>query len=470
MGVHELLQVVRRRWLLIAGCALVALAMAGVFIARATPEYTSTTRLFVSTPQTDGTDAYQGGLFSQQRVSSYATLITGQAIAERVVERLDLDASAGDIADKLDATVVPETVILQVQATDPDPEQAQRIAQATASEFVAYVGQLETVGRDRRAPITVTVVDRATLPEEPTSPNIPRTLALALLLGLLIGVGAALLRETLDTSVRTSDELEKETEAPVLGSIPYDSAASKSPLVTQIGLLAPRTEAFRVLRTNLQFVDVDATRKTLVVTSSLPEEGKTTTAINLSLTLAIAQHRVLLIEGDLRRPRVADYMGLPATVGLTSVMIGRSSLAEAVQQTSNSFLDVLTSGPIPPNPAELLQSQAMSDMLSELRASYDIVLIDAPPLLPITDAALLASQADGAILVVRSKKTTRDQVKRAVDRLQGVDARLLGTVLTMTPVRSQEGGWSGYGYGYGHTEPPSEPHPREDAEGVRHRA
>ncbi|QMW68242.1 polysaccharide biosynthesis tyrosine autokinase [Mumia sp. ZJ1417] len=469
MGVHELLQVLRRRWRVITACVVVALAIAGVFLVRATPEYTSTTRLFVSTPQADSTDAYQGGLFSQQRVASYATLITGQAVAERVADRLDLDATPSELAEQISASVVPETVILEVSATDPEPEQAQRIAEATAAEFSTYVRELERAGRNGRAPITATVVDEATLPETPSTPNIERTVGLALLLGLLVGVGAALLRENLDTSVRTSDDLGEVTDAPVLGSIPYDSAASKSPLVTQIGLLAPRTEAFRVLRTNLQFVDVDASNKVIVVTSSIPDEGKSTTATNLALTLAIAQHRVVLVEGDLRRPRLTDYLGLRSSIGLTSVMIGRSSLGDALQPTSNKFLDVLTSGPIPPNPAELLQSQAMAETLRTLRESYDVVLIDAPPLLPITDAALLASQADGAILVVRSKKTTRDQVRRAVDRLQGVGARLLGTVLTMTPVRSQEGSWSGYGYGYGHTDPPTEAHPHDD-EAVRHRA
>ncbi|MGH1561480.1 polysaccharide biosynthesis tyrosine autokinase [Mumia sp. DW29H23] len=470
MGVHELLQVLRRRWLLVVGCVAVALAVAGVLVARATPEYTSTTRLFVSTPQADSTDAYQGGLFSQQRVASYATLITGEAVAQRVGERLDLDTPPSELAAKISASVVPETVILEVRATDADAEQAQRIAEAVADEFTSYVQELETSGGDDSAPIKATVVDSASLPDTPTSPNLPRTFGLALILGLLVGIGAALLRETLDTSVRTSNDLDDLTDAPVLGSIPYDSSASRSPLVTQIGLLAPRTEAFRVLRTNLQFVDVDADRKVIVVTSAVPEEGKTTTATNLALTLAIAQHRVVLVEGDLRRPRVADYMALPPDVGLTSVMIGRSTLVEAVQPTTNKFLDVLTSGPVPPNPAELLQSQAMADTLRELRATYDVVLVDAPPLLPITDAAVLASQADGALLVVRAKKATRDQVRRSVERLTSVGARLLGTVLTMTPPRSQEGSWSGYGYGYGHADPPGAPHPRvSETDAVKHR-
>lgn len=469
MGVHEVLQILRRRWLLIAGCVLVALAVAGVMVARATPEYTSTTRLFVSTPKADSADAYQGGLFSQQRVTSYATLITGQAVAARVVDRLDLDETPSELSAQLKATVVPETVILQVEATDPDPEQAQRIAEAVATEFTSYVRQLETSGNDDAAPIKATVVDDASLPTSPTSPDIPRALGLALLLGLLVGVSAAVLRETLDTSVRTADDLEAETETPVLGTIPYDSSAPKSPLITQIGLLAPRTEAFRVLRTNLQFVDVDSTNKTFVVTSSVPEEGKTTTAVNLALTLAIAQHRVVLLEGDLRRPRIADYLGMRTDVGLTSVMIGRCSLAEAVQPSTNKFLDVLTSGPVPPNPAELLQSQAMAETLSALRASYDVVLIDAPPLLPITDAAVLAAQADGAILIVRAKKTTHDQVNRSVERLEGANARLLGTVLTMTSARSREGGWSGYGYGYGHTDPPGTAHPQDVPTAAQHR-
>src|SRR5581483_11983300 len=175
-------------------------------------------------------------------------------------------------------------------------------------------------------------------------------------------------------------------------------------------------EAFRMLRTNLQFLDVDSTHKVFVLTSAVPEEGKTSTSVNLALSLAQAGVRTLLIEGDLRRPRAATRLGLDSAAGVTSVLVGKVAFKEAIQSHTDIGIDFLASGPVPPNPAELLQSRAMSDLLDLARGMYDVVLIDAPPLLPVTDAALIAAQADGAILIVRHGVTTRDQVRSSCER------------------------------------------------------
>jgi receptor protein-tyrosine kinase len=206
-----------------------------------------------------------------------------------------------------------------------------------------------------------------------------------------------------------------------------------------------------VLRTNLQFVDVDTTEKVLIVTSSLAGEGKTTTAVNLAIAHAQAGQRVLLIEGDLRRPRASRALGLDQSVGVTTVLIGKVTLEEATQVHANGTLHVLSSGAIPPNPAELLQSNAMGDLIDRARSDYDVVIIDAPPLLPVTDAAILAAKADGAIIVVRHGRTRRDQVGTSASRLAQVDAAAIGFVINMTPGRR-----SGYGYGYGYGYGPDE--------------
>jgi receptor protein-tyrosine kinase len=210
----------------------------------------------------------------------------------------------------------------------------------------------------------------------------------------------------------------------------------------------------------LQFIDPDAQHKVFVITSSLPGEGKTTTAVNLALALAEGGEKVVLVEGDLRRPKVAEYLRLETAVGLTTVLIGRLSLADATQTTASESLAVLTSGATPPNPAELLKSSSMSSLIASLRSEYDIVLIDAPPLLPVTDGALLAAQADGALLVVRHGKTTADQVTLAVERLEAVDATPVGIIFNMTPAK----GGGGYGYGYGYGYAPDSPPPASTRE------
>ena len=199
----------------------------------------------------------------------------------------------------------------------------------------------------------------------------------------------------------------------------------------------------------MQFVDVDKDSKVFVVTSSLPQEGKTTTSENLAITLAQAGQRVALVDGDLRRPKIADNLRLESAVGLTTVLVGHHSLDNAIQNSSIENLWVLTSGATPPNPSELLQSHAMTDVLAQLRKTFDVIVIDAPPLLPVTDAALLTSQSDGALIVVRHGKTTKDQLRHAVERLEAVGGRTLGVVLNMVPHRRSADAY-GYGYGYGY--------------------
>lgn len=454
MDLRDYLRVLRTRWLLIVLTTLVVVAIAALLTIRATPQYASSARMFVSTQgSTDDAQANQGGQFSLQRVKSYADLLTGQEIARRVIDKLALDETPAALASQISASSKLDTVILTVTVTDPDPERAQMLADAVARAFVTYVAELETPPGMDQASIKATIVDPAGLPRTPVSPQPVRNIGIGLILGLLLGAGAAVLRDTLDTSVKSVRQLEPIVPAPVIGVISFDPEATDTPLITGLDTYAPRAEAFRVLRTNLQFIDPDADHKVFVMTSSLPGEGKTTTVVNLALALAEGGERVVLIEGDLRRPKVAEYLRLESAVGLTTVLIGKLSLEDAIQTTTHEKLDVLTSGSTPPNPAELLKSSSMASLLASLREQYDIVLIDAPPLLPVTDGALLSAQADGALLVVRHGKTTTDQVSVAVDRLEAVGAAPVGVIFNMTPAKGRDGYGYGYGYGYAPVRP-----------------
>jgi len=459
VDLRDYLRVLKSRWSFIAACALTTLALSAALTWAATPQYSSSARLFVSTSASDDSQALQGGQFSLQRVKSYADLLSGQEIARRVVDQLGLEESPKALASQISATTKVDTVILTVNVTDPDPERAQRLATAVSTVFVGYVAELETPPGKDAATIKASVVDPASKPSSPISPNTVRNLALGLLLGLILGAGLALLRDTLDTTIKSTKQLAALVEAPILASITFDPDAIDTPLTSTLDTYAPRTEAFRVLRTNLQFIDPDIQRKVFVVTSSLPGEGKTTTAINLALALAEGGERVALVEGDLRRPKISEYLNLESAVGLTTVLIGKLPLDAAMQATANDELEVLASGATPPNPAELLKSSSMSKLIGALREKYDIVLIDAPPLLPVTDGALLAAEADGALLVIRHGKTTTDQVSSAVDRLDAVGATPVGVIFNMTPAK----GGDGYGYGYGYGYAPEAPSPSPTA-------
>ncbi|WP_122818807.1 polysaccharide biosynthesis tyrosine autokinase [Nocardioides pantholopis] len=449
MELRDYIRILRRRWVSILLVAVVGTALAAAATAAQTPQYASSARLFVSTSEGDQSAVFQGGQFSAQRVKSYADLITSRELATRVVDDLDLEAEAGELVGQVSASVVVDTVNLSLEVRDSDAARAQRIAQAYAEQLVEMVRELETPPGGTQAPVKATIVDAASFSDAPVSPSWPRNLGLGLVLGLLLGVGLAVLRDLLDMTIKGPDDTAQATDAAVLGAITYDPATKSKPLVTSLAPHAPRVEAFRVLRTNMQFVDVDGQDKVFVITSSLPGEGKTTTSLNLALTLAQAGKRTLLIEADLRRPKASAELGLDNAVGVTTVLVGKVSLDEAIQKHAETDLHLLASGAVPPNPAELLQSKAMADLLVEVRERYDIVIIDAPPLLPVTDAALLATHADGALVIARHGKTTKEQFAQAIQRLEQVGARPVGVVLNMVPTGRGAGGY-GYGYGYGY--------------------
>jgi receptor protein-tyrosine kinase len=450
---RDYLHVFRRRWRWVAFGLIVCVALAEAFVLRATPQYQSQTQIFISTSSSDTATANAGNLFSMQRVASYADLANGRDLASNVVDDLDLDVTPAQLASKVTAQAVPETVLLQITITDPDPELARDIAASYADELADLVAELETPPGKDKPVLKATTVESANVPTAPVSPNVVRTLLMGAVLGLMLGFGLAAIRELLDTSLKTADDIEAITPAPILGWIQNDAVVTKEPLISTMSPHHPRVESFRVLRTNLQFVDVDAQSKAFVVSSAVPGEGKSSTATNIAITLAMAGVRVLLVDGDLRRPRASAILGVDEAVGLTTVLVGQLTAADVIQEHPTG-LHVMASGAVPPNPAELLQSQAMTDLISTLRTSYDVVIFDAPPLLPVTDAALLASKTDGAILVVRHGKTSREQVRGACERLTQIDAAPLGVVFNRVP---QKGGGDGYGYGYGYGYAPVEP-------------
>jgi tyrosine-protein kinase len=440
---------VRRRWRVVVAVLAVTVGAAAFITWQATPMYSSSARLFVATSESDATQAYQGNLFATQRVESYADIVPkSRKLAEQVVDDLGDGSDPDVVRSQVKATVVPDTVNLEITATDADPVRARDIAQAYAEALSDLVATLETPEGKSNALIKAEIVDDAHVSTSPVSPQPVRNLGLGLVLGLLLGVGLAVVRELLDTSISSTEDVAQVTPAPVLGRITSDPTAVREPVDTSLAGTSSWSEAFRVLRTNLQYIEVDNDQKVFVITSAVPEEGKSTTAVHLAVTLALTHQKVALVECDLRRPLIAKRLDIDGAVGTTSVLIGQVSLREAMQSYGDTGLKVLACGPIPPNPSELLQSKAMETMLAQLRAEYDIVLLDAPPLLPVTDAALLSAQADGALLVLRHGKTSKDQLSHAVERLDAVDAKTLGIVLNMVPVRHRAGDAYSYTYQY----------------------
>lgn len=450
VDLRQFLGILLARWRFIA--VIVGLGItATVGLVLATPQtYASQATLFISTPSTGVLDPYQATLTAQQRAQSYANLAKDTEVLQAAAERLNAGLSARQLSHQVETSVVKDTLLLRVDARASSPVLAQQIATVMSDEIIRLVKNLETPSDSEiPAPIIARVAGKASLNQHAVAPNVPLDLMTGLALSILAGLAGALIRNVLDTSVRTSEDVEQITGNALIGTLPFDANVREHPLSSDdaSGSLA---EAFRVLRTNLQFADLDATRQSrqmLLVTSALPDEGKTFVATNLAIALAKGGRSVLLLDADMRNPQMADLLGLENSVGMITVLLGRATLEQATQEHS-SGVRFLATGPQPPNPAEVLDTQSMRDFLLQLRNMYEVVIVDAPPLLPVADAAILLTEVDGALLLARYGTTGREQLRQAVARIQAVGGRLFGTILNRTPRRTA--GKYGYGYEYGY--------------------
>jgi capsular exopolysaccharide synthesis family protein len=445
--ISQYLRLIRERWITIALLTALGATGAAGFAHLQTPQYQAQAQLFVST-RAEGSDLSQltqGVSFSQQRVKSYVDLITSPRVMADVIARLRLRTTPEELAVRVSASSPLDTVLLNISVQDASPARARDIANAVALAFPALVDRLENSG-GATSPVSVSITRAAALPEVPVAPRVELDVALGLLVGLGLGVGAAVLRDSLDRSVTDRDQAAELVGAPVLGAVGDDPGTARDPLITS-DPFAARAEAYRQVRTNIRFLAVDRAVRSLVVTGSVPSEGKTTVAANLALAIANGGESVVLVDADLRRPSIGDLFGIAGGVGLTSVLIGSVPVWDALQSWRPDLpLRVLTAGPIPPNPSELIGSARMGELIATLTAAGNTVVVDSPPLLPVTDAAVLARATDGALLVTRVGSTQSDQLSAATESLRQAGAAVLGVVLNRVPRRGRRAGYESARY------------------------
>lgn len=447
MELTEFIRLLRRGWMLLLTATLLGLLAGSVSSLLSTKTYDSTTSLYVSV-QTPGdnsaVDLSQGSSAAQAKVRSYVQIVSSSDVLDPVIKELRLSESSTALAGRVSALSKPNTVNIEITVSDTDPVRAAALADAVAKSFSSVVAEkLEAPTVGSTSPVRITTFQKAVVPTAPSSPNVPVNVALGLFCGLLAGLAATLLRHTLDTRIHGANDIAPITATPVIGGIGFDPEAAKHPLIVHVDPRSPRAESFRALRTNLNFIDPGATRRSYVVTSAMPSEGKSTTTANLAIALAESGASVALVDADLRRPRTAEIMGIEGAIGLTDVLIGEIEMSDAVQPWgSRGNLVVLPAGRVPPNPSELLGSRAMTAALDDLSAQYDFVLIDAPPLLPVTDAAVLSKIVSGTLLVVSATSSKRGQLREAVASLEHIGSRALGIIMTKLPTK----GPNGYGY------------------------
>lgn len=425
-------------------CALVGLLLGATVSLLAPRSYTAETKLFVAIQNSGSvTELQQGNTFTQARVKSYVETAATPLVLQPVIDELGLPTSPQELASEVEAHADLNTVIITVTASNESPSLAAAVAQSTADSLIDAVETLESPGNGQ-SPVKLSVVTPASEPTTATSPNTALNIALGLLLGFILGLAAALIRSSLDTKVRGEQDLQRLSDAPLLGGLSYDADAAKKPLLTQASSQGTRAEAFRQIRTNLQFANVNNLSRTMLVTSSLPGEGKSTTASNVAIAMAQTGQRVALVDADLRRPMISTYLGLEQSAGLTTALLGTAPVEELLQPWGDDELYVLTSGLIPPNPSELLGSAAMGHVISRLEETFDAVIIDAPPLIPVTDGSVLAQKVGGVLLVVGAGKVRNQDLERSFEALRLVQAKILGVVLNLLPAKGPDA----YAYSY----------------------
>jgi capsular exopolysaccharide synthesis family protein len=487
------LQILRRRkWWVVVAAAL-GLAASLAFSLTAHKQYSATAQLLVQpSVNASGLGAAQAQPVTQTDVQTELQLVTSAPVQQAVRARLKS-------APAVSASEVGQTNVISIMATSPVPSQAATVANLYGTAFVQYRqsvaerslasaeaqlrSQISALGQqlasfrgNTTAPAAsallnqqavlkeqlaqmqvsgavdsgdVVLVTPAQTPTSPSSPKPVQDALLGLAAGFALGLAVAFLRDSLDDKLASKEAAEHIAGVPVLAMTPVvTSWRRRQPLVVAAAEpTSPAAESYRSLRTSLQFARQERQLRSIVVTSPGVSEGKTATLANLGVVFAQAGERVVLVSCDLRRPRIGEFFGVDEQAGLTSVLLGQRTLEESVLPVPGfDRLSLLPSGPVPPNPAELLHSSRAQDVFTRLREHFDLVLIDSPPLLPVTDAAILSRHADATLMLVAAGQTRRGDLHRAVEKLDQVGATIVGIVLNK--VTRQTGRNYGYSYSY----------------------
>ncbi|HEU5003749.1 MAG TPA: polysaccharide biosynthesis tyrosine autokinase [Actinomycetota bacterium] len=501
---RKYLRILKRRWLIIAGLVVAGAVSAAVVSVRMAPTYQATAEVNVTpfvNPSSPNSDVLNFLANPTVAMQTDVTLIQSDAVLTLAQKNLPPGA-AGAQRSTVKASVVPGTQIIQVQAANHHPALAAAWADAVANAFISFQrdavindiaaaskdlttqidslkAQIAAAGASPASATAVTsmndtlttlqgqldqlpgansivsgggsVVQSAATPRFPVSPKGKQNVLLGAALGLLLAVGLALLIEALDDRLRSAEDVEAVTGSLILGSVPHtkelETPAGSAALVHNPA--SPTAEAYRSLRTNLRFLSVDRPLGTLLVTSSVKGEGKSTTAANIAAAFAVSGVRTVLVSADLRRPSVHRFFGLQNSLGLVDAVLPNVPLERLMQTNELPHLRVLAAGRTPPNPAEILASARFGEILEVLRSAADLVIIDSPPLLGVADAGALASRVDGVVLVVNPGEVTHRTLTHAQAQLQKAGGQLLGVVIN--GVGSSRGfdydtGYYGYDY------------------------
>ncbi len=440
MTVLDFITLTRRGWKVLVLAVLVGLLVGAAYGFLAPKVYEARATGFISA---SGSSVVAGSDEAVARAGAYVPLINSGPVRKAIAEEAGVEQSA--LSGGLSARVVPGSTLIEVTASASTPKAALELANGALHGLVSVVDEIESQADNSDGTnISIVPLDNAVPPSAPSSPNVKLAIGLGGLGGLVAGDAFLLLRRALDVRVRMHTDMNALAGSGVLGRVPKLGRGGSAEGTTKTDAIA--AEAFRQIRTGLRFSSVDGEVRVIMITSASQSEGKSMIAASLARVMAESGQRTLIIDGDLRRPKVARNFEIDGSVGLSEVLSGQVPVQSAIQPTKDANLFVLASGGVPPNPSEMLGSTAMQRLLSELRRDF-FVIVDAPPVLPVTDASVVGAIVDGVAFVAAVGKTRLAEVAAASQQLGQVHARVLGVILNMVPLSGPE---SGYGYGYGY--------------------
>lgn len=430
---QDLLRIIKQQAKIIIGITLVSIIFAAVLsLTVITPQYEARTTLLVQSHNTGNQISYNDLAANQKLVFTYGEIIKSNRIARDVISRLDLNMTEQELLKKVRVLRSSESLVTTILVKDANLSMAVTLANNLAHVFKDNLPLVMKVEN-------VTVLDEARIEDnpEPVSPRVMFNIAITAILSLSVGCVVALVVELLDKTVKTENMAAELLEIPVLSTIPLETEKGRT---GQICLEQPKSqvaEAFRAFRTNIRYMGLKKELSVVLITSALPGEGKSFITSNLGAVIAKEKKKVLLVDCDLRKPSLHKIFDIDNEYGLTSVLMKEAAVGSVLRNVQQ-YLDILTSGPIPPNPAEMLGTIQMSQLVNSLKNNYDIVLLDSSPIIPVTDGQLLAKISDGVVMVIKAGYTPREDIKSAMENLKLVGANIIGTVLNYRKVEKRK--------------------------------